>query len=68
MSNYKDPNYFGEIIIPFNIVVISLLFAGILTFLNFRIHKTHKEYKDILPFAINTFATTAGASSAYYAY
>ena len=68
MSNYKDPNYFGEINIPLNIVVISLLFAGGLTFINFWIHKTHKEYKNILPFAINTFATTAGALSAYYAY
>lgn len=68
MTNYKDPNHLGQVNIPLNIVAISLLFAGGLTFINFQIHKTHKEYKDTLPFAINTFATTAGALSAYYAY
>ncbi|MDY7003334.1 MAG: DUF4760 domain-containing protein [Cyanobacteriota bacterium] len=68
ITNHKDPNYLGKVNIPLNIVVISLMLAGVLTLIHFWIHKNYKEYKDTLPFTVNTFATSAGALSAYYAY
>lgn len=66
-SHHNNPNRFGEfnLKITFNILVFSIVVSTFATILHALIPK---DYKDTLTFAATTFATSAGAVGAFYAY
>lgn len=66
-SRHNNLNIFGELNlkITFNILVFSIVVSTFATILHALIPE---KYKDTLTFAATTFATSAGALGAFYAY
>jgi hypothetical protein len=66
-SHHNNHNIFGELNlkITFDILVFSIAISAIATILHGLIPK---DYRDTLTFAATTFATSAGALGAFYAY
>lgn len=68
MKSRKSPNVFGEfnVIITFNILVISVLISAVITTAYGRIRE--EKHRQTLVFGVTAFATCVAGLGAFYAY